>query len=534
MKRKMWGAAIIITVVVLCQGVPSRATDAAAEVVTVDRLATVGESVVLSCNNAAVNASPGVTEWSKDGKLVLRHNSTSTEKFVADSRLAIVNNSALQISNVSGSDEGVYLCNVMPSDIQEQNQHPIKLVLVSGPDAVSINITPAVVLLNGTYYTIQGSEVTYTCSSQSYPAQELSWVFEGLASKPLNVTSGNGTSLSFKKINIIPIDQGNYSCSARNPVSGKTVTSSIAMLVYYRPSRAPRCSSQTGNNASDLLLLCSWTGGYPEPTLQWKHDDEETPGDWQPVLSASAANASLDVTMSRTQLHDGQVLKCVGEHPAVLSRMELPCSVKLKAPYPEGEPMITGISKQNVTLTCQDKDARPPPKITWLRGVRQEEIVPSSKYIISQGEAVSTLVITNCSKESDEGFYFCRSENPVGVRELEVHLSIKSSAYNVGGLIGVVLAIVIVGSGGIIGAVVYLNRERIFLGHRVWSEERNDVLMLVDSDDDAPFEDDVSGLTSLTNGNATPVVNDQHTTRDDHEEPQVHDEEPQEKDIADT
>lgn len=45
------------------------------------------------------------------------------------------------------------------------------------------------------------------------------------------------------------------------------------------------------------------------------------------------------------------------------------------------------------------------------------------------------------------------------------------------------------------------------------SEERNDVLMLVDSDDDAPFEDDVSGLTSLTNGNATPVVNDQHTTR---------------------
>ncbi|XP_041084442.1 V-set and immunoglobulin domain-containing protein 10-like [Polyodon spathula] len=532
MKRKMWGAAVI-TVAVLCHGARLRATDAA-EMVTVDRLATVGESVVLSCNNAAVNATPGVTEWSKDGRLVLRHNSTSTEKFVVDSRLSIVNNSALQISKVWGSDEGVYVCNVTPSDIKEQKQHGIKLVIVSGPDAVSVNITPAVVLRNGTYYTVQGSEVTYTCSSQSYPAQELSWVFEGLASKPVKVASGKGTSLGFKKINVIPIDQGNYSCSARNPVSGKTVTSSIAMLVYYYPRHAPQCSFETGSNASDLLLHCSWTGGYPEPTLQWKHDDEETSGDWQPVLGASAANASLDVTMSRTQLHDGQVLKCVGEHPAILPRMEISCSVKLKAPYPEGEPMVTGISKQNVTLTCQDKDARPPPKITWLRSMKREEIVPSSKYIISQSEAVSTLVISSCSKENDEGFYFCRSENPVRVRELEVHLLIKSSAYNVGGLIGVVLAIVIVGSGGIIGAFVYLNRERIFLGHPVWSEERNDVLMLVDSDDDVPFEDDVSGLTSVINGHATPVVNNHHTPHADCEEPQIHVEEPPEQDITDT
>ena len=81
----------------------------------------------------------------------------------------------------------------------------------------------------------------------------------------------------------------------------------------------------------------------------------------------------------------------------------------------------------NVTLTCQVSGAYPLAKILWLRNLTQPEVVirPNGHYLITQDGQSSTLTIRNCSQVVDEGYYVCRAENPVGVREVDIWLSVK-------------------------------------------------------------------------------------------------------------
>lgn len=89
--------------------------------------------------------------------------------------------------------------------------------------------------------------------------------------------------------------------------------------------------------------------------------------------------------------------------------------------------MKTCLTGGNVTLTCQVTGANPPAKIQWLRNLTQPEVAiqPSGHYHITQHGQGSALTIYNCSQDLDEGFYFCRAENLVGVRAVDIWLSVK-------------------------------------------------------------------------------------------------------------
>lgn len=78
----------------------------------------------------------------------------------------------------------------------------------------------------------------------------------------------------------------------------------------------------------------------------------------------------------------------------------------------------------SVTLTCSETTSIPPANTTWKKGLRQEDITAGPKYTLSGAGPDFQLTIHNVSKD-DEGVYFCRSENPLAVRELEVYLTVR-------------------------------------------------------------------------------------------------------------
>lgn len=100
------------------------------------------------------------------------------------------------------------------------------------------------------------------------------------------------------------------------------------------------------------------------------------------------------------------------------------CSTAAGPPFPQGEPLVTAPLGTSMTLTCSETTSIPPANTTWKKGLLQEDITVGPKYTLSGKGPDFQLTIHNLSKE-DEGFYFCRSENPLAVRELEVYLTVR-------------------------------------------------------------------------------------------------------------
>ncbi|XP_016146161.1 V-set and immunoglobulin domain-containing protein 10 [Sinocyclocheilus grahami] len=214
-------------------------------------------------------------------------------------------------------------------------------------------------------------------------------------------------------------------------------------------------------------------------------------------------------------LHSGEEVKCIGHH---VTGEENSCSFKLKMPYPLGDPMVTALVGSNITLSCTETESLPPAKTVWMRK-DNKTINTTSKYIVSDNNPNYNLTIINVTKE-DEGIYYCYSINPLGPKELEVYLTVKTSADNKGAVVGVFVSVLIMMIGITVGVTIYSKRDRICigLGFSHLDDDRGDILSLVDSDEEVIFHDTVPQLPPLTNGHATTLVEIHRIPSSDHED----------------
>ncbi|XP_054383653.1 V-set and immunoglobulin domain-containing protein 10 isoform X4 [Pongo abelii] len=156
------------------------------------------------------------------------------------------------------------------------------------------------------------------------------------------------------------------------------------------------------------------------------------------------------------------------------------------------EPMKTCFIGGNVTLTCQVSRAYPPAKILWLRNLTQPEVViqPSSRHLITQDGQNSTLTIHNCSQDLDEGYYICRADSPVGVREVEIWLSVKEPL-NIGGIVGTIVSLLLLGLAIISGLLLYYSPAFCWkAGNTFRGQNMDDVMVLVDSEEEEEEEEE--------------------------------------------
>ncbi|XP_050964825.1 V-set and immunoglobulin domain-containing protein 10 [Labeo rohita] len=457
-----------------------------------------GENTILECLDQPVNTS-SLYRWKKNGTVVATQNPSKLSE-----HLSISNNGSLQISALQNTDEGQYECESQTKDGSSWQTHSnILLRVAEGPTSVSLAVKPATLLPNGTLYVQKGSDVYLNCSSESFPTQNLTWTVEDLALDNYDRASGNKSFLGFSIENIQPSDQGIYTCTSQNTLSKTTVNKSQELLVYYAPERHPECLWEVVSEPSDVLFICSWFGGYPVPTLDWHEVLEESVIAKGPTINSTSQKTELlKVHVNRFILCDGEEVKCIGHH---VTGVNSSCSFKLKMPYPVGDPMVTALKGSNITISCTEVDSLPPAKTVWMR--KDKIINTTSKYIVSDNNPNYKLTIINVTKE-DEGTYFCHSENPLGRRELEVYLTVKTSAGNGGAVVGVFVSILIMMIGITVGVTVYSKRDRICigLGFSHLDDDRGDVLSLVDSDEEEIFSDTVPQLPPVTNGHATTHV----------------------------
>ncbi|XP_026639439.1 V-set and immunoglobulin domain-containing protein 10 [Microtus ochrogaster] len=432
----------------------------------------VHENVTLHCGNVTGPRGP-VTWYRNDSEPVFLLSSSSSLP-PASPRFSLEDAGALHVEALSLEDDGNYTCQEV---LNETRWFSVWLRVASGPDQIVVNISATGALPNGTLYAVKGSQVDFSCHSASWPLPEVEWCFRARISE---VFGRNLTANSFTLLQMSQNLQGNYTCSATNALSGRQRKVTTELLVYWPPPSAPQCSVEVSSESATLELTCNWDGGYPDPTFLWT----EEPG------GVVVGDSKLQ-TLSPSQLSEGKKFKCVGSH-IVGPASEASCVVQISSPSLVSQPMKTCFMGGNVTLTCQVTGANPSAKIQWLRNLTQPEgaIQPSDHYHITQHGQGSSLTIYNCSQDLDEGFYFCRAENLVGVRAVDIWLSVKEPL-NVGGIMATVVSLLLLGLAIVAGLMLYYSPVFCWkAGSTFRGQDMGDVMVLVDSEEEDEEEEE--------------------------------------------
>ncbi|XP_078083123.1 V-set and immunoglobulin domain-containing protein 10 [Mustelus asterias] len=368
------------------------------------------------------------------------------------------------------------------------------LIAADDAEKFTITISPGEELPNKTMYIIKHKNVSFSCSSMLQQKLNISWIFVRPDTNQEVFTSVVGNHTEFTLFNVDYDNQGNYTCS-------KNFSDTKEVLVYYPPKGSPMCHAEFLND--NVQLFCSWTEGYPYPAFAWSSENQEMgPNDHPDGLPGSNDTNVLQVKGST--VHDGQMFKCVGHHIAYEQRMEQSCSLTLKAPLPESQPLVTGYIGKNTTLTCHSKEGNPPPKLTWWRN-NDTEIFSNAKYVISQEGVVSSLTILMASKDQDEGRYICKSENPLGIKEVEIWVSFNTKI--ISGLVGGITVFLLLSAAAILGLILHRNWDKFITRRHFW-QTGSTVFTLVDSEEENDFVDEgPSGVTSVVNHQTGQMMN---------------------------
>uniref|UniRef100_A0A8C5LR76 V-set and immunoglobulin domain containing 10 n=1 Tax=Leptobrachium leishanense TaxID=445787 RepID=A0A8C5LR76_9ANUR len=439
----------------------------------------------------------GNTSWFKDGNT---QPLLACDGVSSDERFSRQNASSLVISSLWLQDEGNYTCRECSG--QEADEDRIQLLVSRGPRDMKASIYPVHTLPNGTLYTFRGSALNFSCSCESYPVPNMEWTFTDPDGKPELFYNQTGNVANFSLINMAFNLQGYYSCLSKNPITGRSMSSTHELLVYYPPPSQLTCSANNSDGLSELVLSCAWTGGYPSPALlQWKQDGE--------LLRNQADTDTLVVSLNRSVLTFGQKLECRGEHLSNITKGNS-CQIQIDPPMLQAQPLRTCLLGENVTLSCSVSGASPPAVITWLRNWSDPEIEIKSgkKYSIFQSDTTSYLTISNCSNDGDEGYYVCKAENVLAKREIQVWLTI-SKQQNIAGLVSAILLLVLLSVALIVGVVLYCDPQ-FYLKGRFFRSSGNEVMILVDEAEEEELEEmreSPDSATATDIAASTPVVN---------------------------
>ncbi|NXA64979.1 VSI10 protein, partial [Mohoua ochrocephala] len=418
----------------------------------------VGGSILLLCRNVSKEATEVV--WFQGDPHSFPPLFSSRVSFPPDVRFSLVDNSSLSITELRVQDEGNYTCREVLN--KTDHEHRVQL-LVASKSFAQLSFLPLAFHIpkfiwhcwKNNIKKVQGGFIVQNLSHIRSPAPKC------VSKRPVTDLARAGEM------------------PALNPGS---VSDHVLSLLLDPPQATPKCWAETSSSGLMLQLFCSWPGGYPHPTLHWREEGQDLENSSWVISSTSSSDTHVE-TLNSSHLSHRKVFKCVGSH--VVKQEQPACTVEIKLPSLESEPPQTCFVGDNVTLTCRVTESTPAARLSWLRDITQPEveIQPGGRFLIAQEGNVSRLTIRNCSQGTDGGCYVCKAQNPVGLRELLVCLTVKQPV-NIVGVVGAVVVLSLLAVLTVTGVVLYYNPLLCLRGRDRTNADSGDVLVLVDSEDD--------------------------------------------------
>ncbi|NWV01250.1 VSI10 protein, partial [Upupa epops] len=424
----------------------------------------VGGSILLLCRNVSKEATEVI--WFQGDPHSFPPLFSSRVTFPPDVRFSLVNNSSLRIRELREQDEGNYTCKEVLN--KTDHEHRVQLLVATSsklqrPSSLSLSSS-------GRCSTPSSLWLCARLLKQLYALQEL---------------RGPELDTRFQMWSLLD-RLGKITSPAFCRFPSGNVSNHVLFLLTDPPHSTPKCWAETSSSGLMLQLFCSWPGGYPHPTLWWREEGHDLENSSLVISSISSSDTHVEI-LNSSRLSHRKVFKCVGNH--VTKQEEPACTVEIKVPSLASEPPKTCFVGDNVTLTCRVTESTPPAKLTWLWDLQPEvEIQPGDRYLITQEGNMSQLTIQNCSQDTDGGCYICKAQNPIGMRELFICLSVKQPV-NIIWIVGAVAVLSLLVILTVTGVVLYYSPFLYLQAISACSavprnQESSDVLVLVESDDD--------------------------------------------------
>nr|XP_046254296.1 hemicentin-1-like isoform X12 [Scatophagus argus] len=346
-----------------------------------------GKSVNLTCEAAGTVFN---RRWKKDG----------SDLILADNMMLYDENRGLFIDPLQRTDSGTYSCNV--SNPVSAEEATFTMHVNYGPDNVQIT---------GPSEVHVGQAINLTCSAESNPSANYTWMLNGMEIHNSAVFTKNTTEFS---------DSGKYTCEVTNKITGRTSSVVHILSVTESVSNVMLAASSTDlvEFNSSVTLTCSSSGS--SLSFLWLNSSSEVTESDGVQLTDGGSNLTI-VSVTR---YDQGPFRCLVSNP--VSNDSSSNEVNLSISYGPENIILTSPPLEhyavgsNIILSCS-ADSRPAAMFYWF--LNGDQLT----------DAGAELRLTNIQM-SQSGNYSCQAFNQKTLRYETSLLSVVSVLERISGV----------------------------------------------------------------------------------------------------
>ncbi|XP_030010026.1 neural cell adhesion molecule 1a isoform X17 [Sphaeramia orbicularis] len=315
----------------------------------------------------------------------------------------------LLIHGIKKSDEGMYNCEARVPIRGEIDLRMIKVV---------VNVLPSIRArqsdVNAT--ADNGSSALLACDADGFPEPTVTWTHNNIVLESGDKYSLNedGSELVIKDVK--KVDEGDYTCIAKNKAGEKA--EEVSLNVFVQP-KITYLNNQTAEEFDDQVALTCEASGDPTPTISWSFENRvftegEQSLDRNIVVRSHARVSSL--TLKNVQFtYAGQYL-CTAINSIGQDSQSMYLEVSY-APKILGDVTVYTWEGNPANISCE-VEAHPGASVLWFRDGLQLPTANSTNLKIYNTPTVSYLEVTPDS-QNDFGSYNCTATNTLGTESKE-------------------------------------------------------------------------------------------------------------------
>nr|XP_029527170.1 neural cell adhesion molecule 1-like isoform X15 [Oncorhynchus nerka] len=357
-----------------------------------------GDDADIICD--VVSSPPASIIWKHKGSKI---------QVTKDVRFKIMGNNHLQIRGIKKTDEGAYTCEAR---VMARGEIDLKII------KVIVNVLPSIRTrqseVNATADINQS--VMLACDADGFPEPTVTWarniiVLESDDKYSLN---DDGSELIIKDVK--KVDEGDYTCIARNKAGEKE--EEVSLNVFVQP-RITYLDNQTASELEEQITLTCEASGDPTPTITWSFGrrfftEGEQSLDGNVMVRSHARVSSL--TLKYVQFTDAGQYLCTARNSIGQDQQTMYLEVRY-APKIQGSVTVYTWERNAANISCEVL-AHPGASVVWFRDGQQLPNANTTNVKIYNTPAISYLEVTPDS-QNDFGSYNCTATNLIGTESKE-------------------------------------------------------------------------------------------------------------------